>query len=136
MTVDEAVKNFPEDAINRFPPNVPYTFWHLLEHIRRTQKDILSYIVSTTYQEMKWPDDYWPKKNEHATPTIWKKTITQFKADLDHLIRIINDPKTDLYAILKNSKKATLFQEIAIIANHNSYHIGEFGILRQVCKTW
>ena len=40
MPFDEAVADFPEALINARPPNVPYTFWHLLEHLRLTQADI------------------------------------------------------------------------------------------------
>ena len=40
MAFDEAVADFPEALINARPPNVPYTFWHLLEHLRLTQADI------------------------------------------------------------------------------------------------
>ena len=33
MSVDEAVADFPAKHFNTKPPNVPYSFWHLLEHI-------------------------------------------------------------------------------------------------------
>ena len=51
MRFEEAVADFPADAINAFPPNVPYTPWHLVEHLRITQRDILDYIVDPAYQE-------------------------------------------------------------------------------------
>ena len=44
MPFDAAVADFPAEAINRRPPNVPYTPWHLLEHIRIAQWDILDYM--------------------------------------------------------------------------------------------
>jgi len=37
MTFEEAVADFPDDAINRRPPSVSYTPWHILEHLRLTQ---------------------------------------------------------------------------------------------------
>ena len=58
LSFDEAVADFPMDAINRRPPNVPYTPWHLLEHLRLAQWDILDFIRNPQYQELKWPDDY------------------------------------------------------------------------------
>ena len=33
QTFDDAVADFPMDAINVRPPNVGYTFWHLIEHV-------------------------------------------------------------------------------------------------------
>jgi hypothetical protein len=41
MPFEEAVADFPDEAINLRPPNVPYTPWHLLEHLRMAQHDIL-----------------------------------------------------------------------------------------------
>ena len=55
MPFDEAVADFPTDAINAFPPNVDYTPWHLLEHLRITQADILDYIVNPDYVGIDWP---------------------------------------------------------------------------------
>ena len=41
---DNAVADFPIEHINRKPPNVTYTPWHILEHIRLAQRDILEFI--------------------------------------------------------------------------------------------
>ena len=44
MPFDTAVADFPADRMNRLVPNGVYTPWHLLEHIRYAQADILDYI--------------------------------------------------------------------------------------------
>src|SRR6188472_2294268 len=62
MTFLEAVSDFPDDAINAMPPNVPYTPWHLVEHVRLTQRDMLDYVTSADYPRMDWPADYWPAR--------------------------------------------------------------------------
>jgi hypothetical protein len=41
MPFEEAVAAFPNEAMNERPPNVDYTPWHLIEHLRLTQADIL-----------------------------------------------------------------------------------------------
>jgi hypothetical protein len=46
MPFAEAVAGFPEGMINVRPRNVPYSFWHLVEHLRLTQLDILEYVTS------------------------------------------------------------------------------------------
>ena len=68
LPFDAAVADFPDDAINRLPPNVPYTPWHLLEHIRITQADLLDYIRSRAYLAPSWPEAYWPARDARATP--------------------------------------------------------------------
>ncbi len=68
MPFDEAVADFPEEAMNAFPPNVPYTPWQLLEHLRITQWDILDYIQNRSYLEPSWPEEYWPARDARAMP--------------------------------------------------------------------
>ena len=50
MTFDDVVADFPMEHINTRPPNVPYTPWHLLEHMRIAQRDILEYIEDPEYR--------------------------------------------------------------------------------------
>ena len=60
LTFESAVKAFPEKLINAKPENVPYTFWHQIEHIRLAQIDMIEYISDPDYKAPSWPDDYWP----------------------------------------------------------------------------
>lgn len=136
MPFDDAVAAFPAEAINAFPPNVAYTPWHLLEHLRLTQWDILDYIVNRDYVEMRWPDDYWPARDATATPEQFAATIDGFRADNAALRALVADPATDLTAVIPNTPGHTILREVRVVGDHNSYHIGELAILRQVMGTW
>lgn len=134
MPFESAVADFPPDAINRRAPNVDYTPWHLLEHLRLTQDDILRYIQDREYEEMSWPDDYWPARDATATPEQFAATIQGFMADQATLRRLAET--ADLLAPIPNTPGHTILRELRIVADHNAYHIGEFAILRQVMGTW
>ena len=136
MTFAEAVADFPEATINIRPRNVGYTFWHLLEHLRLTQLDILEYITSASYRERAWPRDYWPAPDAEATRQDWDETIASFSRDLDALIATVSDPETDLLATVPSSAEHTILREAHVVADHNAYHIGELGILRQAEGAW
>jgi len=137
MSLEDAVKNFPATDFNTRPPNVEYTFWHLLEHLRRTQWDILDYCRNPNYKAMQWPRDYWPAKDATTDAAGWQQTIEQFNADRDALAAIIKDAKTDLYAQIPHGESGhNILREVLVVADHNAYHIGEFGILRQVVGNW
>ena len=136
MSFDEAVADFPAEAINAFPPNVSYTPWHLLEHVRITQWDILDYIVNRDYIEMRWPDEYWPARAATATPAQFAATLDGFRADSAALHALVADPATDLLAVIPNTPGHTILREVRVVGDHNSYHTGEFAILRQVMGTW
>lgn len=138
MSLEEAVKDFPLNKINTKAPGSNYTPWRLLEHIRITQWDVLNFIQNPKYKYMKWPADYWPPRGKLATAADWKKTISSLKSDLKKFIKIVKNPKTDFNKVVPwgDSKEQTIFREIILVADHNSYHIGEFAILRAVMKTW
>lgn len=136
MSFDEAVADFPDEAINRRPPNVDYTPWHLLEHLRLTQADILDYVTNEAYVEPHWPADYWPDRDATATRSEFDETIRAFRADLAVLHDLVADPGQDLFAVIPGTPGHTLLREARIDADHNAYHIGEFAILRQVMGTW
>jgi hypothetical protein len=136
MPYVQAVADFPMTEINTRPPNVPYTPWHLLEHIRLAQWDILEFIKNPQHVSPPWPDGYWPDRDAHADEAAWHKTIASFRADLKALQDIVQDPNTDLTAPIPHAKDYTIFREILVVSDHNAYHIGEFAILRQVMGTW
>ncbi|MCA9927324.1 MAG: DinB family protein [Anaerolineales bacterium] len=138
MDFEDAVADFPAEHINTRPPNCDYTFWHLLEHLRICQKDILDYIVSDNYQWPDFPNDLWPDKTAVTDSTGWQQTIAAFTADRQKLVAIINDPSVDLFAPLPNSgeHQHNILREINIVASHNAYHTGELGVLRQTMGLW
>lgn len=136
MTFAEAVADFPIDRINDFPQNVEYTPWMLLEHIRLTQIDILDFMRDPKYVEPEWPKDYWPKKSVKADKKMWEKTVSGYMKDLKDLVELVKDEKRDLNEKVKNGTGQTVLREIILVIDHNSYHIGEFAILRQIMSTW
>ncbi len=137
MSFEDAVKNFPMDQINTQPTGVEYTFWHVLEHLRIAQWDILDYCRNPEYEAIEWPREYWPPKGSTTDAAGWLRTIDQFLADRAALVAIITDPQTDLYAPIPHGYDGhTILREILVVADHNAYHIGEFGILRQVVGLW
>src|SRR5258705_7109421 len=136
MPLDDVVADFPMTHINTRPPNVPYTPWHLAEHMRITQRDILEYIEDDEYRQPDWPDDYWPKPEATADAKAWQKTIAAFRRDRVALEKIAANPRVALGSALPYAREHTLIRELLIVSEHNTYHIGEFAILRQVMGIW
>ncbi|MFI5261738.1 MAG: DinB family protein [Candidatus Limnocylindrales bacterium] len=136
MPFDAAVADFPAEAIDRRPPNVTYTSWHLLEHLRLTQRDILDYIRDRAYVAPAWPDAYWPAPDATATAEEFARTIEGFRADREALRQLVADPATDLLATIPGTPGHTILRESRLVGDHNAYHLGEFAVLRQVMGTW
>ena len=134
---ETAVAEFPPAHFNTKPPNTPYSFWQLLEHLRIAQADILDYIVNAEYQYLSFPDDYWLPTDAQADGAAWQSTIDAFLADRAALIEIIQDPARDLTAQIPHGQAGhSILREVLVVAAHNSYHIGEFGSLRGTLGLW
>ena len=136
MTIEQAVGDFPPESINTRPPNVPYTPWHLLEHIRIAQWDILEFVRNPNHVSPEWPEGYWPHPEDRADETKWQTTIAAIQADLRAVQRLAEDTALDLSAPIPHAKDYTVLRELLLVADHNAYHIGEFAILRQSMGTW
>ncbi len=133
---EHIVRDFPPAAMNQRPPNVPYTPWALLEHIRVAQWDILEYIRNPEYVAPHWPDEYWPPPDQQADEAMWQRSVAGFQADRSALEQILLDPSVDLTAPLPHAPEHTIIREIRLAAGHSAFHLGEFAILRQVMGTW
>jgi hypothetical protein len=136
MSYEEAVADFPEDAMNRRPPNVEYTPYHLLEHLRLVQLDLLDYVSNPAYEEKPWPAGFWPSPDVTATRADFDRSVERFREDRRQLRQRIEDRSIDLFAVIPGSPGHTLFREIRIAGDHCAYHVGEFAALRQVMGTW
>lgn len=136
LNFDDAVASFPISFINARPPNVSYTPWHLVEHLRITQWDILEFMINPDHVSPDWPVGYWPDPQVEANETAWLKSLNAFRADLSAVEDIVRDDRIDLTAEIPHAAGYTYVREVLLVADHNAYHIGEFSILRQVMGTW
>ena len=136
MSFEQAIAQFPPEHFNTMPPHIAYTPWHLLEHIRIAQWDILEFILNPDHKSPQWPSEYWPHPAEDADNDQWNRTISLFLSNLQTLRDMVVDPDRDLYAPIPHASDYTIFREILVVADHNAYHLGEFAILRQVMGTW
>ena len=136
MTFEDAVADFPDDAINRRPPNVSYTPWHLVEHLRITQYDILEYVRNPAWVSPDWPIGHWPHPDATASPAQFAASAAAFLADRAALRDLVVDSAWDRVAPIAHTPGHSLLREILIVADHNAYHVGELAILRQVMGAW
>lgn len=136
MALDEAVAEFPVRQINTKPPNVPYSFWHLLEHIRIAQRDLLEYVQDPKHASPSWPDGYWPAPDATTDAAGWKRTIAAIKKDLGRMDRLLTDRRVDIFAPVPFANDKSVVRCAFLVLDHNAYHLGEFAILRQVMGLW
>ncbi len=132
MSFDDAVSGFPMEQINRKVPNATYTPWHVIEHMRIAQWDILRFVIDPGHVSPEWPAGYWPQPDAIATPAQWKKSIKQFHEDLARVEEIVKNPRTDFCSPIPHAKDYTVLREVLLVADHNAYHLGGLVTLMRV----
>src|SRR3954471_18650169 len=78
---DKAVAGLPEPLRGRAPVGLPYSPWQLVEHLRLAQHDLLDFCRNPKYQELEWPDDYWPAAAAPPSATAWDESLRRFRED-------------------------------------------------------
>jgi hypothetical protein len=134
VTFDAALAGLPAELRNRTPKSVPHSAWRLVEHMRLAQADILEFSVNPSYVAPPFPEGYWPK--EEATDASWRKSVRQFRQDLEAMKKLVANPATDLFARIPWGEGQTILREALAAADHNAYHIGEIVILRRILGAW
>jgi len=136
VNFDAAVAGIPREMRGKQPPGLPYSPWQLVDHIRRTQWDILEFCRNTNYKPIKWPDDYWPSKAAPPTPDAWDESIREYHEDLEELKAFIMAPRIDLTARIPHGEGQTYLREFVLVADHTSHHVGQLVVVRRLLGIW
>ena len=135
-TFDAAVSDVPAEARGRRPEYLPYSAWQLVEHLRITQRDILDFCVNPDYQEMTWPDDYWPSSAEPPSAAAWDESVRAYKEDRQALQRLAADTGVDLEARIPHGDGQTYLRELVLVVDHTAYHVGQLVLVRRLLGLW
>lgn len=131
ISFEEAVKDIPFQYCGKRLPELPYSIWQLVEHIRIAQKDILEFSRDEHYQSPAWPDEYWPSDPEPEDEKQWQNALEEIKKDREAFIDLLKDPANDLYAPFPYGDGQNLLREAMLIFDHNAYHTGQIILLRR-----
>ena len=134
---DEAVRGLATELRGKKVKGFPHTAWQLVEHMRIAQWDILEFSRDAAHVSPKWPEGYWPETAAPPSEAAWKKGIAGFRHDLDEMKKLAAEASDDqLYARISHGDGQTLLREALLVADHNSYHLGQLVMLRKMLGAW
>ena len=137
LDFDDAVAGLPKEWRGTRAEPMPHTAWRLVEHMRLCQHDILHYTTDADWASPPWPDGFWPEGDAPPSESAWDESLQGFRADLEAMIELVRDPKTELLMPLPwGEADHTVAREAMLIADHNSYHIGQLIALRRLLNAW
>ena len=132
----DALEGFPEGKRGTYAQGLPHTAWQLLEHARIAQWDILEFSRNSKHVSPEFPEGYWPKTPAPQTEEGWNDSMFAFRRDLREMIRLVENPRTNLHAAISHGDGQTILREALVLADHNSYHLGQLVDLRRALGSW
>jgi hypothetical protein len=136
LNFDKAVAGIPPDLRGQNVPPVPHSPWRLLEHLRIAQWDILEFSRNGAHVSPLWPEGYWLRGDGPPNGSAWDQSATAFRADLEAMCALVADPATDLFAPIPHGDGQTVLREALLVADHNSYHLGQLVVVRRLLGCW
>ena len=136
ISLDEAVAGVPSELRTKIAYDLPYSIWQLVEHIRITQWDIVEFCKSSDHVSPKWPDEYWTENLNEVDDNKWEASLEQIKADRKQFFELLNNSASSFSDPIRDGDSQTLLREAMLIADHNSYHIGQIIIVRRLLHDW
>ncbi len=136
VNFETSVKGVPVALRGKRPKGAEHSLWEILEHMRIAQWDILEFSRDSKHVSPQWPAGYWPKAPAPPSANAWSKSVAAFRKDLDAICALIADETTDLFAHIPHGTGQTILREALLMADHNSYHLGEIVIVRRLLGAW
>jgi uncharacterized damage-inducible protein DinB len=132
---DRAVRGLPPALRGVIPIGFEHSVWQLVEHLRIAQHDILDFCRNPKYEELTWPDDYWPKPRP-AGADAWTRSLAAYRRDSKALQRLALNPRLDLFAKIPHGSGQTCLRELLLVADHAAYHIAQIVDVRRALGIW
>jgi hypothetical protein len=131
-----AFKGIPPKLRGVRPAGLPYSIWEQLEHMRIAQSDIYEFSWNSKHASPEWPAGYWPKTPAPPSAKAWDKSLKSFSQDLAAMKKLVENPKTDLFARIPHGTGQTILREALLVADHNAYHLGQVLTVRRLLGNW
>ena len=132
LSFDEAVRGLPP-ALRGKKVRGAHTIWQLLEHMRIAQWDILEFSRDAKHVSPKWPEGHWPESPTPPSDAAWKKSVAAFRRDLEEMKKLVSQADEEqLYTRIPHGDGQTLLREVLLVADHNSYHLGQLVMVRKI----
>ena len=132
----DAIDGFPEAKRGAFVEGLRHTVWQLMEHVRIAQRDILEFSRNPKHVSPGFSEGYWPKTPVPPNEAAWEESVQAFQRDLQEMIKLVKNPKTDLCAAIPHGDGQTILREALVLADHNAYHLGQLVDLRRALGAW
>ena len=117
------------------PDRVPHSIFQLLNHMIYWQEWVVKWLDGENPPIPKHASGSWPGNAGPVSPEDWERAVGRFGTLLDELSH--RSGEADLYSmsVSVGSEKSRL-EMFQTIGSHNSYHLGQVVLMRQMLGAW
>ena len=111
-----------------------FSAWILLGHIKARQNTLLNFMKDPENNSDVWPDAHWPENHVPESREEWETAISQYEAELQEMIQIVENLETPLFRKQPNGK--TISWAAMTTLHHTGYHIGQLKTIGRQLGVW
>ena len=136
--LERALQDLPFDSAGQQIDGFRHTAWEQIEHMRLAAEDLVSYCQDADYEDLGWPEGYWPTTSSPPSEEAWEESLRRLLAATETMARIVEDEDQDLFAAVPTGKKSQhhILRAALILLDHNGYHVGQLVSLRIALGVW
>jgi uncharacterized damage-inducible protein DinB len=112
-------------------PGLPHSLAQILGHIVFWQAWVIDWLDGKKPRVPKHAAASWPEEVAPRGAADWKREVRKFQDGLKELER-----RARQVDLLKKIGKVSPLEMLQAIASHNSYHLGEAVVMRQMLGKW
>ena len=131
---DSFVSDLDFTFANRKIIGLPYTTWHVLEHMRIAQWDILEFSRDAQHVSPPFPGGYWPAPDSEVDASHFESTLSRLRADLKAMQELVANRDVDLLKPIPHGDGQTVLREALLVADHNAYHLGALAVMKRIVE--
>jgi uncharacterized damage-inducible protein DinB len=137
VSLAHALEGLPAKLRGVRPPKYPRSVWELVEHIRRTQNDLLEFCANLGYEEtLTWPDDYWPSSRAPKSAAEWNASLAAIERDCAALAEFTTTHAATLEQKIPRGTGQTYLRTVLVAVDHTSYHVAQLVAVRRLLGAW
>lgn len=136
--VDRALDGLTWELAGQLAEGFNHTLFEQVEHLRLAAEDLVSFCLDDDYEELGWPDGYWPDHSAPASEQEWDHTIERFQQANAAMAALVEDAGHDLLGRVPTAKKDShhTLRAALILLDHNGYHVGQIVAQRIALGAW
>lgn len=133
-----AVEEFPFQLAGRKVEGHAHTAWQQVEHMRLAAEDLVSYCLDKDYEDLGWPEGYWPATTTPPSEEAWSQSVRGLLDANEAMAQLVENPEHDLYSRVPTAEKDShhTLRAALILLDHDGYHAGQLIALRRALGVW